>query len=226
MHNEENLSIVDKFTYLKILLEGPIATAIAGFALTDENFEAAVQVLEDRFANPQVIISSHMDALLKLGVVSDILDVGKIRCLYGSIDIHIRSLQNLKVSSKTYGPLLVQLDLPKIPEEMRLLISRKVGKDNRKMDKLLKEFKTELEARQRCTLMNTSFSSKCKKDGAEKKRDLPITLSSLISGNKNIAVEVCSFCDQQHLSAKCNIVSDNIPARRLALRKRESVSDA
>ena len=128
VHSNENLSKVDKFNYLKSFLEGPAATAIAGFALTDENYEAAVQLLENRFANPQMIISSHMDALLKLDAVSDILDVGKIRRLYYSIDIHIRSFQNLKVSSKTYGKLLVPLVLAKIAEEMRLLISRKVGK--------------------------------------------------------------------------------------------------
>ena len=68
----------NSFSYRKSLLEGPGTTAIARFALTNENYEAAVQVLEDRFANSQVIISSHMDALLKLDVVSDILDVGKI----------------------------------------------------------------------------------------------------------------------------------------------------
>ena len=134
-------------------------------------------------------------------------------------DSHIRSLQNLKVSSETYGTLLVPVVLAKIPEEMRLLISRKVGKDNWEMDKLLKEFKAELEARERCTLMSTSSSPNCKKDGAKKRGDLPITLSSLTSGNENIPVQACSFCGRHYLSAKCNIVTD-LAARRLVLRKK------
>ena len=116
MHGNENLSKVNKSNYLKNLLEGPALTAIARFALTDENYEVAVQLLEDRFANPQMIISSHMDALLKLDAVSEFLDVGKIRRLYDTIDIQIRSLQNLKVSSEKYGTLLVPLVLVKIPE--------------------------------------------------------------------------------------------------------------
>ena len=134
MHSNEDLFKVDEFNYLKSLLEGPGATAIAGFALTDENYEAAVQLLEDRFANPQMIISSRMDALLKLDAVSDILDVGKIRHLYNSMDVHIQSLRNSKASSETFWTLLPPLLLAKIPEEMRLLISRKVGKDNWEME--------------------------------------------------------------------------------------------
>ena len=94
VHSNEHLSKVDKFNYLKSLLEGPAASAITGFALTDENYETAVQLLEERFANPQVIVSSHMNALLKLEAVSDILDVGMIRRLYDSIETHIRSLDN------------------------------------------------------------------------------------------------------------------------------------
>ena len=102
---------------------------------------------------------------------------------------------------------------------MGLLISRKVGKDNWELDKPLKEFKAELEVREQCTLMRTSSSTSYKRDSGKKRGDLRITLSSLISGNKNVSVQVCSFCDQHHLSAKCNVVTD-IAARRLALRKK------
>ena len=116
VHDNENLSKVNKSNYLKNILEGPAATAIARFALTDENYEAAVKLLEDRFANPQMITSSHMDSLLKLDPVSDVYDFGKIRRLNDTINIQIRSLENLKVSSETYGTLLVLLVLVRIPE--------------------------------------------------------------------------------------------------------------
>jgi siroheme synthase len=47
-------------------VEGPAAAAMAGFSLTDENYETAFKLLEETFANPQIIVSSHVDALLKL----------------------------------------------------------------------------------------------------------------------------------------------------------------
>jgi hypothetical protein len=79
VHTNDRLSKVDKFNYLKSLVEGPAAAAIAGFSLTDENYETAFKLLEERFANPQVIISSHVDALLKLEPVSNIHEIVKIR---------------------------------------------------------------------------------------------------------------------------------------------------
>ena len=81
VHNNNTLSKVDKFNYLKTLLEGPAASAIAGFSLTEENYETALELLKDRYANPQVIVSSHVDSLLKLESVTNIREISKIRKL-------------------------------------------------------------------------------------------------------------------------------------------------
>ena len=145
VHNNHTLSKVDKFNYLKALLEGPAAAATAGFTLTEENYETALKLLKDRYANPQVIVSSH-DALLKLESCSNIHEISKMRNLYESIETHIRSLANLEVPSESYGTILIPMILAKLPQEMQLLISRKVGKDNWKLDDLLREFRVELEA--------------------------------------------------------------------------------
>ena len=66
VHKNSTVSNVDKFSYLKGLLDGPAASSIAGVALTDGNYNTAQDLLKNRFANPQSLISSHMDALLKL----------------------------------------------------------------------------------------------------------------------------------------------------------------
>ena len=64
VHEYDDISQVDKFNYLRSLLDGVAASAIEGFSLTKENYEAAIKLLKDRFANTQIIVSSHMDALL------------------------------------------------------------------------------------------------------------------------------------------------------------------
>ena len=151
---------MDKFSYLKALLEGPTAAAIAGFTLTEENYETALKLLKDRYANPQVIVSSHVDALLKSESCSNIHEISKMRNLFDSIETHIRSLANLEVSSESYGTILIPMILAKLPQEMQLLISRKVGKDNWKLDDLLREFRIELEARERCSLLPRTTEKK------------------------------------------------------------------
>jgi hypothetical protein len=81
--------VYPKFNYLKSLVEGNAASAIDGFALTADNYESAVKLLKDRFADSQIIISSHMEELLNLQAVGDIHKVSKIRQLYDSIETHI-----------------------------------------------------------------------------------------------------------------------------------------
>ena len=89
LHNNSGVSKIDKFNYLKSLVEGNATSTIDGFALTADNYESAVKLLKDRFADSQIIISSHMEELLNLQAVGDIHKVSKIRQLYDSIETHI-----------------------------------------------------------------------------------------------------------------------------------------
>ena len=75
VHLNPKLGNIDKMNYLKSLVEGPAAAAIKGLSLTSENYNSARKILKDRYGNKQLIISSHMDNLLKLPVVSSINDV-------------------------------------------------------------------------------------------------------------------------------------------------------
>ena len=138
-----------------------------------------------------------MDALLMLDTVSYILDVRNIRPLYDSIKTHIWSLKTLTISPETYGAPLVPLILAKIPEEMRLHISRNVGKNDWKIDELLKEFKTELEARERCTLMSTCSSTNGK--------------STVLRDNNNNGNKYDLFQD----TTKIQLYSLNLQAKKL-----------
>ena len=71
------LSDVDKFNYLKGFLDSSTASTIASLPLTSANFEAAVKLLQQRFGNKQVIVSSHMDSLLKITPMISSADVKK-----------------------------------------------------------------------------------------------------------------------------------------------------
>ena len=149
VHKNSAISNVDKFNYLKGLLDGPAASCIAGVALTNGNYNAALDLLKNRFANPQLLISSHMDALLKLQGSSS-GDIRSIRRLYDTIESHIRSLKTLGVESDSYGSFLVLVIMNKIPEEMRLIVSQNFEQSIFDVDSMLRSFKAELEARERC----------------------------------------------------------------------------
>ena len=57
---------MNKFRHFKTLLEGQALTVIAGIQMTGANYENAIEILRDRFAQRNIIVNSHMEALLNL----------------------------------------------------------------------------------------------------------------------------------------------------------------
>ena len=60
------LSGVQKFNYLRTLLQGEAARAVPGFPLSDANYSHSVEILKERFGQTQKIVNAHMQGLLNL----------------------------------------------------------------------------------------------------------------------------------------------------------------
>ena len=104
-----------------------------------------------------------MDNLLQLPVVGSVNDLKGIRQLYEKIEIHIRGLQALGVEAQQHGSLLVPVLRSKVPQELRLIISREFYTGNWSLDELLKVFKTKVEAWERCNSMASTPSTTLEK---------------------------------------------------------------
>ena len=66
IHSNHSLSGVDKFSYLRGVLEGPANASIAGFALTEANYHAAIELLLRRFGKKIAIKRAHISEVLKV----------------------------------------------------------------------------------------------------------------------------------------------------------------
>ena len=125
---------------------------IEGFPPTKENYAQAVALLKERFGNASCIISSHMDAILKLPNISAADDTKGVRKVYDRLETHIRSLQALGIDSEQFGPLLVPVLLDRLPAELSLIISRQYDAtkgDVWELNDVLSSLKKEIEARER-----------------------------------------------------------------------------
>ena len=71
------------------------------------------------------MIHSHMSKLLKLESITDVKDISELRKLFDTIDIQVRSLNNLSYEPDRYGPLLIPIITSKIPDDLNLINSRK-----------------------------------------------------------------------------------------------------
>ena len=114
IHNNAALSDIDKFNYLKSLLERSAHESIAGLTLTSANYHEAVEILKKRFGNKKQIISRHMELLLNLEAVTSQHHLKSLRRLCDHVETHVRSLKNLGVAPELYGSLLSSVLLNKL----------------------------------------------------------------------------------------------------------------
>ncbi len=149
IHNNQDISKVDKFNYLNSVLEGPTLQAIQGLTLTGANYDAAIDILKDHFGHMQQVITAHMDELLKIsGCTGDRLT--SLRFVYDKIRAHVQGLAALGVSSEQYGSLLIPIIMSKMPNDIRLEIACKAKNDVWQIEELLDTIKLEVEAREVC----------------------------------------------------------------------------
>ena len=219
-------SDVDKFNYLKSLLHGSAAETINGFSLTKENYCEAIKLLKERYGNKQVVISSQMDSLLKLPEATSMGEVKKLRNIYDKLELHVRSLRNVGVSPDTYGSFLAPVVMSKIPEELRIIITRDLPSGEWKLEPLLKIFNTELQLREKCTLVSGTGQRKeqhfSQRDKGKYINRYQSSTAALLTENKSVQTREgpwCTFCNGNHPSSNCTIVTD-ISARKQILRRR------
>ena len=149
IHENPELSRVDKFNYLRSMVTHGALEAISWLTLTGANYDAAIGILQKWFGNKQLIINQHMQQLLKVDEVSSQHDVKGLRHLHDIIESNLRSLKSLDVSAESYGSLLSSVLMDKLPSELRLIVIRKFGdSDNWDFSALLKVVEEEVQARE------------------------------------------------------------------------------
>ena len=152
-------------------------------------------------------------------------------CMTLSKLIHPRGLQGLGVNAESYRSFLVPILLSKLPEDIKLVVSRQVEGENWKLDKLLEILKIEVEARERCAFMNVDnpvaksglivsspeffpYSRKFTSRGKYQASASALFTSS----NATKSTTYCLFRKQGHYPADCQIVT-NLSERRNILKK-------
>lgn len=78
--------------------EDTAAQTIAGFALTNANYETAITLLKERFGQPQKIINAHMRALMELPAPKN--DAVSLRYYGDYLESHVRSLECLEQNTR------------------------------------------------------------------------------------------------------------------------------
>ena len=215
VHNNDELSDLDKFNYLRSLLEKSAYDSIAGLSLTAANYDKAIAILKKRFGNKQQFISKHMDILLSAEAVMSASNLKGVRKLYDLVESNIRSLKSLGVAPESYGSLLSSVLLNKMPQKIQLIVSRNLADaDWTKLDTMLRAVEEEIEARERMTTNNLIKQSKMSKGHVEKSQSGQATAMAILSSSN----PSCCYCQQSHSSANCKVVTKLDARKQILLR--------
>ncbi|XP_064480512.1 uncharacterized protein LOC135394016 [Ornithodoros turicata] len=231
IHQNEDLTQSDKFSYLKSVLVGEAAAAIAGLHLSAECYKDAVELLQQRYGTETAIIQDHMEALLNIRPVRLSEDVRELRKLYDRLQAHIRGLNVLGVSEDSYCSLLYPVLLRSLPRDIVLQYHRKsamasipvgvpsdiqagdsagtarisdpsVRQYRKKVSDLLQLVRIEVESREQATSTQKTDDKGQYKTSHDRKRQPTASVAAL----QHLAGKTrCTFCSsQQHETENCD----------------------
>ena len=200
VHENPNMSKIDKFSYLKSLMEGSAASCIQGLTLSEANYDAAITMLQERFGRPQQIITAHMEELLRIGSTGD--RPSSLRSTFDKIMVHVRGLGSLGIGSEQYGSLLIPVIMSKFPNEVCLRAAhetnRMCGRLRGYCELLSKKWKPGKQVKEHVSILveQLSFPTGLQLNSNP-------TTGSFVTNSTGIR---CVYCNGDHFSASCTKV--------------------
>ena len=133
------MTLLIKSQKLNYYLISEACTVIQDLSLTLDNYKGVVDLLKERFADAQVLISANMDALLSLKIGSSCHDILHLRNIYDAGHVQARNFVPFDIYMDSYGPMLVSVLLNKLLKK-----------------EILSVFKQELVSREQLSIISQS----------------------------------------------------------------------
>ena len=221
IYNNEDIAKVDKFKYLRSFLEEPARGVITGFALTDADYDSAVDLLTKRFARPSVIRHAHINEMANLSPVFNEQSVGRLHHFHDQIEAHYRGLEALGVDKQFYSSIVVPLLMTKLPDSVRMNMIR-FGENHLEwtLDEFISSLSREVEIRESYTpIFKPGSQDKTEKTAQPNKQEggLPSAAAFFTAGNNKNIVN-CAFCKKEHKSEDCDTVKDPEERKKILLK--------
>ena len=177
-----------------------VRATIRSLSLTSENYHQAIEMLQERYANPQILIIAHMQKFVSLvPPVKNQHDAAGLRKLLDQVESSVRNLKSLKVETNFCGSLLVPLLNEKLPNDMREFDNNVWSLDN-----MLNFLKRELGAKERSLSVRATFSDKRKQSFENEVFSSSALLNQGLNSNYRKERRACVFCgSSNHKSHKC-----------------------
>ena len=214
VHSNPTLTGVQKLSYLRAQLQGDASTAIAGFPLTNSNYQHSVTLLQTRFGQPDKLVNAHMQALLDMPRPTNSL--GNLQQFHDTIESHIRSLSSLGTNTNSYGTLLVPIILNKLPAETK----KNLARAHPTSEWTLQDLQAAIQAEIRI-FESGPTSSHLTHQFPTASFSTTIKYSHSPHQGAGFKKKGCVYCSGSHNPSACHIILD--PAKRLEFVKQQKL---
>ncbi|GFX51697.1 integrase catalytic domain-containing protein [Trichonephila clavipes] len=207
-----SLSKIENLIYLQSLVGGVAAKAISDFALTESNYDAALELLKTRFGQKNLLINAHLGSLLNITPIENTSDTNSLRKLYDRAETEIRNLESLGINSESYCNLLALILLKVLPSDLILEFSRKNKSDNWDLKALLGFLVEEIQSREKAQSFHLSVGEK--QNSNNSKQECNSFAFGSRSNNRNACVKEkdnnSSEANQSTANSQCIFCGENL----------------
>lgn len=188
IHDNQQLSAMDKFTYLRSSLTGEALQEINSVELTEVNYEVAWITLEQRYENKKLIVKAHLDSLFAVEVMKK-ESYELLSKLIGDFEKNLLMLDKIGEVTENWSTILVYMICSRLdPITLRHWESHHNSKAVPTYANLIQFL------RGHCAVLQSVTPSKAT-PGQESRPKLGVSNSAIQSWNK------CIFCGEAYHSA-------------------------
>ncbi|XP_051167313.1 uncharacterized protein LOC127285374 [Leptopilina boulardi] len=196
-HNNQSISPIQKFHYLKACLTGEAAEVISSLETTESNYDVAWNLLKERFDNRKFIAESHVHALFELSTVSKEVSV---RSLLDNFQKRYRALRALDQPVEQWDTLLIYILRMKLNNYNREKWEESVGSTQLPSLKKMTDF-----LEQRALIEGTQTMSKLHVSKNQVKNSVKgsTCLTTTVQNEKPKFKFSCPICQKPHMLYTC-----------------------
>jgi len=189
---KSKITNIEKFQYLKSVLKGEALTLLDGLLLSDDNYDAALELLDNRYGSKRRVMRAHIRSMIQIAP-PNMRNIVSLRGFVDSINKHMRGLKSLNVTSDNYSVFLSEILLSKLPRELKHEWA-KLEHDESNVEDLLQIIEKEANLQD---IVSSTTDSQTKLIKAETRHNSHRTF---ISKTDNITCTFCSSSDHKNFS--------------------------
>ena len=210
VHDRKDLKPIQKFSYLKGLLQGEAAELIAGFKLETDNYAQAISLLESTYGKKDEIKLCLVKKLLQTEHPS--YDAESLQRFRSQFECSIRSLES---ENLTLNELYTILLYTRLPSSLSETIKRKCGDDWLDFEEFKKGLANEIcnlrafpMEKQESLITKGTVSTFSVGQGATGQGMIGQNWRKGLGKPKEVASRSCALCEGTHIWIYCKIYNN------------------